>query len=196
MSFDRRMRDAMRRISDTSDLDVETRLERTIEQSVTPRAGLPMGMVLATVLAVLVIAISVPALGGLVGPGVGASPTLPLATTSPAVSIAGAYTTTLAADVADPEGAGLAGVWTMTLGSGLTIDVTPPPDFTGSHATGHAYAIEGDTFETDLWFNDICDSIGRYRWSLTGDVLTLVVSDDPCETRRTVLATQPWDVQP
>ena len=193
MSFDRRMRDAMRRISDTPDLDVETRLERALAERTT-RPGIPFGMVLATVTAVLVVVVGLPNLRGVVGPGSDPSPT----PTSPAPSpaLAGVYITTLASDVPDPTGLGLAGTWSMTLGADLTLEMAPPSDFTGSRATGHAYAVDGEAFETDLWFNDLCDSIGRYAWSRDGANLTLQVTDDPCEIRRTVLGAGPWVREP
>jgi hypothetical protein len=132
------------------------------------------------------------------GPAAGGSPhpTIPSTAADSASydAVAGTYTVTLPASDPAVQSAGVPGSWTMVLHPSGVLDLEPPSGF-GLGATspsGVSYSLAGDRFRTNLFFNEVCNSIGTYTWHLDAGSLLLVVVDDTCSERRTLLGTGPW----
>jgi hypothetical protein len=131
-------------------------------------------------------------------PAVGASPhpTAP-ATAADSASydaVGGRYAVTLQASDPAVQSAGVPGPWAMVLHPSGVLDLQPPSGFHLGEASpsGVSYSLAGDRFRTNLFFNEVCNSIGTYTWHLDADSLLLVVVDDSCLERRTLLGTGPW----
>jgi hypothetical protein len=136
------------------------------------------------------------------GPAVGASPH-PAATATAADSasydaVVGMYTVTLPASDPAVQSAGVPGSWTMVLHPSGVLDLEPPSGFHlgATSPSGVSYSLAGDRFRTNLFFNEVCNSIGTYTWHLDAGSLVLVVVDDTCLERRTLLGTGPWTRTP
>ena len=84
----------------------------------------------------------------------------------------------------------------MVLDRDGTMAMTPPATFGEGAAiqSGAAFSLAEDRFRTNL-FQQRCDSVGAYAWSLVADQLTLTPLDDACALRATVLGERPWDRQ-
>ena len=163
------------------DADVERHLG-AVEAKARGERGLS-GAWLVAAAAIVSIALLV-RVGGQRGeaPAVGASPAAspPAVVASPSgpvsyPQIAGTYTVTL--DPSDPAVArdGLGGSWTMRLQPDGLVLLSPPSTYAaGSDAlTGVAFSLEGDRFRTNLFYNDACNAVGTYTWSLQGGRLAL-----------------------
>ena len=110
--------------------------------------------------------------------------------------ISGTYAVTLQAPAGLPELGDVAGEWTMVLDRDGTMKITPPATFGEGDAiqSGAAFSLAEDRLRTNL-FQQRCDSVGAYGWSLVADQLTLTPLDDACALRATVLGERPWDRQ-
>ena len=202
MGLDRRLREELRRDAAGIDADIERNLgaveARSRRRMQVPTTGL---LVAATIIA-LAIAFRPgeprPAPGGVTG----SSPTAPPSSTVPSPSgaasypqIAGTYTVSL--DPTDPAVArdGLGGRWIMRLQPDGLVLMSPPATFTPGTAglTGIAFSLSGDRFRTNLFYNDFCNSVGTYTWTLRAGRLSLTSVDDTCSIRRSLLATTPWE---
>lgn len=195
MPLDRRLRDAFDRTASTVDPDVELHLEQTLQRASRPRATSVVGTVLAASAATVAFLVLVRLLGAPGGVG-GPSPSAETSpsSTGPNGAVVGTYSVIL--NEGDTgvvtSGLSLVGTWTMTLEPSGAIELVPPESFEGSRASGHTYSLDGSMLRTDLYYNDYCTSIGSYAWDVTADGLTLTISDDACEIRRTILATREW----
>lgn len=113
-------------------------------------------------------------------------------------AIAGTYVLTL--DPADPVVAnnGIGGTWTMRLAGDGEIFLSPPASFGSgtSSLSGLAFTLAADRFRSNIFYNDFCNSIGTYTWSLIGGNLSFAPVDDTCAIRRALLSTTPWRVGP
>lgn len=109
-------------------------------------------------------------------------------------AVAGTYTVTLQASEPAVESAGVAGSWTMVLHPTGVLDLQPPSGFRlgQTSPSGVAFSLSTDRFRTNLFFNDVCNTVGSYTWHIDAGSLVLVVVDDTCSDRRTLLATEPW----
>ena len=132
------------------------------------------------------------------GPAVGASPhpAVP-ATAADSASydaVVGTYTVTLPASDPAVQSAGVPGSWKMVLHPSGVLDLQPPSGFHlgETSPSGVSYSLAGDRFRTNLFFNEVCNSIGTYTWHLDAGSLVLVVVGDTCLERRTLLATGTW----
>ncbi len=107
---------------------------------------------------------------------------------------------TLSASDPGVAGLGMAGDWTMRLGAGSTIDLSPPAGFrppSGRAPDGYVHAEVGASFVTTLFARDFaapCAGPGTYAWMINGDHLTFTTVDDTCDARRTLLTTRPWSI--
>lgn len=221
MAFDHRVREELRGEVEGTKPDLERELallqarsRTTSEARRTPmrRAGAGLAatarlLTVATIAAVIgvVIVLRVPGLLPSAGGG-----TTPVAAPSPSSSssaspsppdylpITGKYSTTLAALNAAVSGSHLAGTWTITLERNGTMTVVPPPTFPDAvnGISGVSFSLDGDRFRTDLFFSDYCQSVGTYRWVVTGGRLTLTADGDTCAIRTTLLSTGPWHATP
>ena len=197
MPLDERLRETFERTAAAHEPDVELRLDATLRHGLRPQRQTGFGSLLAAAAGVVILVVVVRLAGGqLFDPGTptsspGSSPTVNDA-------VAGRYTLTLlASDPGVTTGdVGLTGTWSMTLLSSGEMELAPPPEFEGSRAEGHAYSLDGASFRTDLWFNDYCSTVGTYTWSVEPETLLLVVADDGCQLRATLLATRAWDLAP
>ncbi len=72
--------------------------------------------------------------------------------------------------------------------------LSPPSTFAPGPGglTGVAYSLDGDRFRTNLFYNDACNAVGTYTWSLLAGQLSLTPVDDRCAIRVTLLAASPW----
>jgi hypothetical protein len=109
-------------------------------------------------------------------------------------AIAGTYSVTLEDSDVAVQTAGEAGAWSMTLHSNGVLDLRPPSGFRlgGASPSGAAFSVSGDRLRTNLFFNEVCNSVGSYTWQVDAGNLILVVVDDTCSVRSTLLATEPW----
>jgi hypothetical protein len=189
MPLDDRLRTAFDRAATTVEPDTEMRLEQALRHGARARRETGLGGLLVAAAAVVVLVVVIRS----VGPGLDEPGAPPSSPDGPA-SIAGTYQATLLAS--DPsvqvDGLSLAGTWTLTLRDTGVLEVEPPSTFEGSRAEGHTYSVEGSVLRTDLYFNDYCDSVGTYAWSLSGADLRLVVEADDCPIRQALLATRTW----
>ena len=110
--------------------------------------------------------------------------------------ISGTYAVTLQAPAGLPDLGDVAGKWTMVLDRDGTMKITPPATFGEGDAiqSGAAFSLAEDRLRTNL-FQQRCDSVGAYGWSLVADQLTLTPVDDACALRATVLGERPWNRQ-
>ena len=199
MGFDRRLKASLHRDADSIDPAVEWRLERIARRrrSKSPvRTALTIGATaLLSLVAVLILAVMAGAPGRQpnVSPSPAASPTQSgLADYS---AIAGTYRVTLSASDDNVAANSLTGPWTMILNADGAISITPPAGFTveGTAPTGNAFTLNGQTWRTNLFSNDLCnDAVGTYTWSRSTTALTFRAMVDQCLVRMTLLTTSPW----
>ena len=197
MSFDDRLRRELHRTADTIEPDVGQGL--TIVQARAQRRGtIGLGSLLGAVAVIVIVVVGLQAVASVRDSDPGASPSPVGGTPDPFGygRISGAYVVTLQAPDGLPEIGDVAGQWTMVLDRDGTMEMTPPATFGEGDATqsGAAFSLAGDRLRTNL-FQQRCDSVGAYAWSLVEDQLTLTPLDDACALRATVLGERPWDRQ-
>ncbi len=202
MGFDRRLKASLHRDADSIDPAVEWRLERISRRR---RTKSPVGTALTvgatallSLVAVLILAVVAAAPGRPpnVSPSPAASPTQ--SGLADYRAIAGTYRVTLSASDDNVAANFLTGPWTMTLNADGAIVITPPAGFTaeGSAPTGNAFSLNGETWRTNMFSNDLCnDSVGTYAWSRSSTALTFRVLVDNCLVRMTLLTTLPWSTE-
>jgi hypothetical protein len=205
MSFDRRLRDDLRRDAEHIEANVERSLG-AVEARSRRRGNVPgAGLLVAAVIVAVVLLVRVGGPRSDSYPGAASSPTLPEPSAAPSPlgiatypQIAGTYSASL--DPGDPGVArdGLSGRWTMTLKTDGLVVLSPPSTFApgAGGLTGIAFSLDGDRLRTNLFYNDYCSSVGTYTWALQPGRLLLTPVDDGCSIRRTLLATTPWLTSP
>jgi hypothetical protein len=186
MSLDRRLRSALNRAGQTVQPDTDERLRIVLDRG-RIRRGPPIGLALVGAAAIVILVVGTRFLPSLQGPAA-----VPTSTSDPRAAVAGTYTVSLLADDPGVADLGIAGTWSITLHPSGAIDIDPPDTFAGSAASGHTFAINGDSFRTDLYYNDYCDSIASYRLVVEAGTLAFDQSDDTCAIRVALLAMHPW----
>jgi hypothetical protein len=87
----------------------------------------------------------------------------------------------------------LTGLWHLRLRSDGTVTLAAPSSFPAAYSSeGPAFTADSDTFRTEMFAGEYCEKPGTYTWQRTEDQLILDVVDDPCQLRRTLLASSPW----
>lgn len=204
MSLDRRLRDELQRDADRIVPDVERNLG-AVEAHARQRRSSVGGPMLLAAVAVIAIAIvlrvetkaplpagasSSPGPAPVGSPGPSATPTYD--------AIAGTYA--LSIDPADPAASAgnLGGTWTMRLlPDGEMLLSTPATFAYGSISpSGIAFSLVGDRFRTNLFYNDFCNTVGTYTWSLSGGSLSFAPVSETCPIRQTLLSTMLWQRAP
>ena len=111
--------------------------------------------------------------------------------------LAGTYTITLEDPTPAVRKNDMAGVYTMTLGTNGVLDLTAPAGFVeGRSPSGITFRISGDVLTTNAFVNGACsNTVGRYRWTLSGTELSFEPLVDPCGVRRTLFASGAWNRQ-
>ena len=111
--------------------------------------------------------------------------------------LAGTYTVTLTDAMPFVIENDLAGEYEMTLRPDGVLELTAPAGFVeGRNPSGITFRISGDELATNAFVNVTCHStVGRYRWTLSGDTLTLAPIADACGLRRTLFASEAWELQ-
>jgi hypothetical protein len=198
MSLDRRLREEFEK--QAAEIEPQTARHLT---TIEARARRHRNQVNVTALSVAVLVLgmvvllrsvanvpSTPAIGATPQPTTGSS----AADSVPYGAIAGTYAVTLQSLDPTVQSTGVAGSWSMTLHATGVVDIQPPSGFRfgGTSPSGVAFSISGDRFRTNLFFNDLCNTIGTYTWHLAAGSLVLVAVDDTCSVRSTLLATKPW----
>ena len=192
MPLDRRLREGVGRLTSQVDPDVDRNLDRTFRRArrtiAVRRAGAAVAVVASIAIAIVVVPRAIDALRSEQLPSPAASPTI----TNPAV-IAGTYETVIPNDQPAVRRNGLAGRWTIRLGTNGIMTVSAPGSFTGV-LSGTLFRIQGDHFRTNLFIQDVCSNlpIDSYRWARSGNELTFTRLNDPCEGRVAVLTSAPW----
>lgn len=204
MSLDRRLRQELDRDADRIGADVERNLG-AVEARARRRSSIGSSALLAAA-AVIVLAIvvrlgsSVPSTGASPGPATASpSPSAVAASPNPSFeAIAGTYTVSLDASNAAVAANHLAGSWTMRLVADGEIFLSPPAAFGSgtSSLSGLAFTLTADRFRSNIFYNDFCNSIGTYTWSLSGGRLVFTSVDDTCAIRQALLSTTPWRIGP
>jgi hypothetical protein len=112
--------------------------------------------------------------------------------------LAGTYTLTLEDSTPAVRENDIAGEYTMTLGTNGVLDLTAPPGFVeGRSPSGITFRISDDVFTTNAFVNVACsNTVGRYRWTLSGTELSFEPLSEPCGIRRTLFASDVWERQP
>jgi hypothetical protein len=112
--------------------------------------------------------------------------------------LAGTYTVTLDDSTPAVRENDMAGEYTMTLGANGVLDLTAPAGFVeGRDPSGITFRISGDMLTTNAFVNVACsNTVGRYRWTLSGTELSFEPLVDPCAVRRTLFASNVWERQP
>jgi len=197
MSLDRRLRDEF----DQEAARIEPQVARHLT-TIEARARRRHSQVNIATLALAAVAIGIVVLlrvsaSSENAPAVGASPHPTAAATADSASydaVVGTYTVTLPASDPAVQSAGVPGSWTMVLHPSGVLDLRPPSGFHlgETSPSGVSYSLAGDRFRTNLFFNEVCNSIGTYTWHLDAGNLVLVVVDDTCLERRTLLVTGTW----
>jgi hypothetical protein len=204
--LDRRIREELQHAADSIQPDVERNLG-AVEARVHRGGSVSTSLLLVAAVVVLVV-ISI-RMGGVpndgTGPGGSAVPSSTPASSTSSSSlpvsypqIAGTYVVALDPSDAAVKRDGLAGRWTLRLQPDGVALLSAPETFQpgASSLSGITYALAGDRFRTDLFYNDFCSSIGTYAWSLAQGSLRLTPVDETCPIRRTLLSTASWDVAP
>ena len=203
MSFDRRIRDELRRAADAIEPDVDRNLG-AVEARARRRDSVSPGLLLGA--AVVLVVVSFARFGDREPPNAGGGgPSHPAGTIAPSSSpgpstpasylqIAGTYLVTLDGSNAAVNRDGVAGAWTLRLRPDGVALVSSPPSFQpgATSLSGVSFSLVGDRFRTNLFYNDYCDSIGTYAWTLAQGRLTLTPVDETCPIRRTLLGTLSW----
>ena len=153
------------------------------ERSRSGESGAAIAVVASIALAIVVGPRAIDALRTEQLPSPGASPT----STNPAV-IAGTYETVVSSDQPAVRRYGLAGRWTIRLGTNGIMTVSAPRSFTGV-LSGSLFHVKGDRFQTNLFVQDVCSNlpVATYQWVKKGSKLTFTSIDDACAGRVAVL---------
>jgi hypothetical protein len=205
VSFDRRIRSELERDAHRIVPDVERNLG-AVEARARGRStvGTPALVFAAAVIAVAIVlrlGVSLPPSGG-PGPapsGPTASGSTPSTSPTPSYgAIAGTYVVTLDPTVAAIARDHLGGAWTMRLLADGEIFLSPPATFGSgtSSLSGLAFTLAGDRFRSNIFYNDFCNSIGTYTWSLQGGRLSFAPVDETCAIRQELLSTSQWQAGP
>jgi hypothetical protein len=200
MSFDRRLREELRHEATAIEPDVERHLG-AVEARARRRGGVGAPtLVIAAAIVIAALVLRLPdqfATGGpgpSAQPGLGASPAPSASTPASYPQVAGTYQVTL--DRTNPTVLkdGVGGIWTMQLESTGAVVLRPPASFLpgANGLSGIAFSVTTDRFRTDLFYNDYCNSVGNYVWTLAAGRLSFTSLDDTCSIRETLLATTPW----
>ena len=197
MSFDDRLRRELQQTADTIEPDVGEALG-IVEGRTRRRGTVGLGSVLAAVAVVVIVVVGLQSATSWRDRESGASPSPVDGSPDPFGygRISGTYVVNLQAPAGLPDLGDVAGEWTMVLDRDGTMKVTPPATFSEGDATqsGAAFSLADDRLRTNL-FQQRCDSVGAYGWSLGADQLTLTPVDDACALRATVLGERPWNRQ-
>lgn len=204
MSLDRRIREELQRAADSMQPDVERNLGAVEARARRGRGVSASLLLVAAVVVLVVVSIRMGTSssdgaepGGSAAPSPTAIPSEPSSSAAAASypQVAGTYVVTLDPSDAAVARDGLAGQWTMRLQPDGVALLSAPSSFQpgASGLSGITYALTGDRFRTDLFYNDFCSSIGTYTWSLAQGRLQLTPVDESCAIRRTLLSTAPWD---
>lgn len=87
----------------------------------------------------------------------------------------------------------LTGLWRLRLRSDGTVTLSTPSSFPAGHSSQElGFTADSDTFRTEIFAEEFCEEAGTYTWRRTEAQLVLDVVDDPCQLRRTLLASTPW----
>jgi hypothetical protein len=192
MPLDRRLREGIRRATSEVDPDVDHNLDRTFRRArrtiAVRRAGAAVAVAASIAIAIVVVPHAIDAMRREQLPSPAASPTI----TNP-TAIAGTYETVIPNDQPVVRQNGLAGRWTIRLGTNGIMTVSAPGSFTGV-LSGTLFRIQGDHFRTNLFIQDVCSNlpIDSYRWTEQGNELRFMTITDPCEGRVAVLTSAPW----
>jgi hypothetical protein len=186
MSFDQRIREGLERAAAAARADVErslhTVLRRRRRRTLLRRVGLAF--------ATAGLAASVAVIGANLSEVVSPDRTGPPAAEP---ELAGTYEVTLTEADAAGMPLSVAGTWRMELRhDGVAVLSAPETFGAEQNPRGESYEADAVTFRTNVFYNNFCSSVGTYAWRMTGRSLTFEVSDDDCELRRAVLATEPW----
>ena len=189
MSLDRRLREELRREAARIEPDVGRGMG-AVEARARRRATVGFGSLFVAATAAVLVVVAVQALQ------LTPTDTGPAATAPPTGDIVGTYRATLQPSDGGAELGDVPGEWTMELTLDGVMLMAPPATFRegGSVQSGVAYSIDGERFRTNL-FQQLCNSIGDYGWTLDGGMLTLTPVEDDCALRRAVLASTPWSTR-
>jgi hypothetical protein len=197
MSLDRRMRDGLARITSGIEPDLDPHLRAVVR---TGRRRIAFRRATVALIAMAAVA------GGIfVGPRAfdavenfeqrpaGQPTTGPPTTAIGAQAIAGTYTRAVPTNGPEVRRNHLEGTWTIELRPDGSMAVTGPPSFTGV-VSGAQFQVQGDTFRTTLFIQDVCSNlpVPTYRWTRVGNRLTFTPVDDRCRGRVAVLSSGPW----
>jgi hypothetical protein len=200
MSLDRRLREELRQEAAALEPDVERHLV-AVEAGARRRSGVGASWLLlaaAIVVAAIILRFPNGQNTGPAGPGPSVAPSLgPSGSPSTSASypqIAGTYAATLDPANATVNKDGVGGPWTMRLEPTGAVVLAAPAAFTpgANGLSGIAFSLAGDRFRTDLFYNDYCNSVGNYVWSLAAGRLSFTSVDDTCSIRKTLLTTTAW----
>jgi hypothetical protein len=195
MPRDRRLRERLDRLTSEIDPDVDRNLDRTFGRArrtiAVRRAGAVIAIAASVVIAIVVLPPAIDALRDAERDRPAASPSL---NKNPAVIGGTYYRTLIPNDQPAVRQNGLAGLWTIGLGTDGIMTVSAPSSFTGV-LSGSLFQIRGDQFRTNLFVQDVCSNLpmASYRWTSSGSQLTFTPLDDSCEGRVAVLTSAPWD---
>jgi hypothetical protein len=205
MSLDRRLRSELERDAERVVPDVERNLG-AVEARARGRSsvGTPALLFAAAVIALAIalrLGAALPPSGGPSPAPSGPSASAVVPATSPLPSfgaIAGTYVVTLDPAVAAIARDHLGGTWTMRLAADGEIFLSPPATFGSgtSSLSGLAFTLAGDRFRSNIFYNDFCNSIGTYTWSLQAGRLAFAPVDETCVIRQELLSTIQWQVGP
>jgi hypothetical protein len=114
------------------------------------------------------------------------------------LEIAGSYAVTLSNEDPRVQEHGLAGKYTMRLLPDGVMLLSVPEGFgrEGPSPSGISFRLSGNQFTTNAFINLTCpQSVGVYRWELTGRRLLLTPLQENCEVRRVLFSSRPWRVR-
>ena len=193
MPLDRRLREGIDRLTSELEPDVDRNLGQSYRRArrtiALRRTGAAIAVVAMVAVGLLVVPRAIDALRETQRHQPAVSPT---PNTDPAV-IAGTYETVVPSDGPAVRRNGLAGAWTIELGTDGIMTVSAPASFSGV-LSGTLFQVQGDRFRTNLFVQDVCSNLplATYRWVLRSGELSLAPIDDPCEGRVAVLTSAPW----
>jgi hypothetical protein len=114
------------------------------------------------------------------------------------LEIAGTYAVTLTSEDPRVQEHSLAGKYTMRLLPDGVVLLSVPEGFgrEGPSPSGISFRLSGNQFTTNAFINLTCpQSVGVYRWELTGRRLLFTPLQENCEVRRVLFSSQPWRVR-
>lgn len=197
MPIDGRLRQGLERSASGGTRDLADKLPEALARGRRRRRVMVAARATTIAIVLAIVAVAGPGLLTAMRTEQPAHPTPPVSTFRDYSVIAGTYTVDLTTADATVAANHMAGTWTMQLRPDGAMQLSFPAGFTkeGQAPAGTAFTLAASQFRTNLFYTDLCHSIGVYRWVRRGTRLTFTPLSEDCPIRQAILSSQPWNVR-